>query len=47
MNTVTLGVRPLDDSLETLRQVWRTGRRQPAAREDIAILWLYPLHDSA
>jgi len=47
MNTVILGVRSLDDSLKTLRQVWRTGRRQPAAREDKAILWLYPPRDSA
>ncbi len=47
MNTVILGVRSLDDSLKTLRQVWRTGRRQPAAREDIDILWLYPPRDSA
>ncbi len=42
MNTVILGVRSLDDSLETFRQVWRTGRRQPAARINFAtpeLLW--------
>lgn len=47
MSVVILGVRSPDDTLETFRQTWRTGRRQPAAREEIAVLWLYPLYGAA
>ena len=42
MNTVILGVRSLDETFETVREVWRTGRRQPAARINFAtaeLLW--------
>ncbi|MDA8049120.1 MAG: DNA-binding protein [Rhodospirillales bacterium] len=42
MNTVTLGVRGLDDSLETFRKVWKTGKGEPAARINFAtpeLLW--------
>ena len=42
MNTVILGVRTLDETFATIRQVWRTGRAQPAARINFAtpeLLW--------
>jgi predicted transcriptional regulator len=36
MNTVILGVRSLDESLENFRQVWKTGKAEAAARIDFA-----------
>lgn len=42
MNTVILGVRSLDDSLESFRRAWRTGKAEAAARIDFAtpeLLW--------
>ena len=42
MNTVILGVRSLDESLQSFRQVWKTGKAEPAARISFAtpeLLW--------
>ncbi len=42
MNTVILGVRSLDESLENFRRVWKTGKAETAARIDFAtpeLLW--------
>lgn len=42
MNTVILSVRGLDESLESFRKVWKTGKAEPAARINFAtpeLLW--------
>lgn len=41
-DTVILGIRSLDESLENFRQVWKTGKAEAAARIDFAtpeLLW--------
>lgn len=42
MRTVILGVRNLDESLESFGRVWRSGKAEPAARINFAtpeLLW--------